>query len=127
MMGPYKNLQVWKLSMDFVTILYKVTSKFPKEEVYGLTSQMRRAAVSIPSNIAEGYGRITNNDLVVFLHHALGSSNELDAQIQIAYNLQYITEQDYVELNRQNEVICKMLQSLIYKRTSASENKTTKP
>ncbi|MCQ2245377.1 MAG: four helix bundle protein [Bacteroidaceae bacterium] len=113
--------------MDFVTILYKVTSKFPKEEVYGLTSQMRRAAVSIPSNIAEGYGRITNNDLVVFLHHALGSSNELDAQIQIAYNLQYITEQDYVELNRQNEVICKMLQSLIYKRTSASENKTTKP
>ena len=91
MMGPHKNLRVWGISMDFVTEIYKITAGFPKEEKYGLVDQMRRAAVSITSNIAEGYGRSSNSDLIHFLYFALGSSNELDTQIQISRNLNYLS------------------------------------
>lgn len=91
-MKTHKDLEVWKKSVEFVTDLYKVTQDFPKEEFYGLTSQMRRAAVSIPSNIAEGSARQGNKELVQFLYIALGSAVELDTQLIIARNLTYINE-----------------------------------
>ena len=77
-MGPHKNLRVWNESMELAKMVYQITANFPKEELFGLVSQMRRCAVSIPSNIAEGYGRGTNVELIHFLYISLGSSNELD-------------------------------------------------
>jgi four helix bundle protein len=90
----HKDLDVWKKSVDLVVELYKITASFPKEEIYGLTSQMRRAAVSIPSNIAEGAGRRGNKEFVQFLHISLGSLAELETQIIIAGRLQFIAEID---------------------------------
>ena len=131
MMGPHKNLNVWNKSIEFVTLLYKCTQSFPQYEIFGLVSQMRRAAVSITSNIAEGYGRSTNNDLIHFLYNSLGSSNELDTQITISYNLGYLSDEDYQNLDAMNEDINKMLRSLIYVRShpqTTDENlKTIKP
>ncbi len=128
MMGPHKNLAVWQKAMEFTTLLYKYTSTFPQHELFGITGQMRRAAVSITSNIAEGYGISTNNDLVHFLHTSLGSSNELDTQISIAYNLGYLTEDKFLCLDKMNEDINKMLKSLIYKRThQQTTDETLKP
>ncbi len=102
--------------MEFVTNLYQVSSKFPKEENYGITSQLRRAAISIPSNIAEGYGRSSEADLLHFLYIALGSSNEIDTQLQIAFNIGLLDESTHEELATQNEDINKMLRSLIFMR-----------
>ena len=71
-MGPHKNLRVWNESMELAKKIYQITANFPKEELFGLVSQMRRCAVSIPSNIAEGYGRGTNAELIHFLYISLG-------------------------------------------------------
>ena len=117
--GPHKNLRVWKESMDFVYSLYRVTCRFPKEEIYGLTSQMRRAAISIPSNIAEGYGRSSDAELVHFLYIALGSSNEIDTQLLIAFNIGYLNGEDYESLSMRNDDIAKMLRSLIHMRSNS--------
>ena len=114
--GPHRNLRVWNESMEFVTKLYQVTSKFPKEENYGITAQLRRAAVSIPSNIAEGYGRSSEAELLHFLYIALGSSNEIDTQLQIAFNVGLLDESTHDELATKNEDINKMLRSLIFMR-----------
>ena len=86
----YRDLVVWQKSMQLVTDVYKTTKGFPKEEVYGLTSQIRRSAVSIPSNIAEGQGRRTASEFHNFLGHARGSIMELETQILIAQNLNYV-------------------------------------
>ena len=80
----HKKLDVWKYSMDLVVHVYKITSNFPKSEVYGLTSQMRRCAVSVPSNIAEGAARNSNKEYNRFLAIALGSLSELETQLLIA-------------------------------------------
>jgi four helix bundle protein len=80
----YRDLVVWQKSMQLVTDIYRITKAFPKEEIYGLTSQIRRAAVSIPSNIAEGQGRRTSSEFHQFLGHARGSIMELETQILIA-------------------------------------------
>ena len=80
--------------MDLVTEIYRVTRKFPKDELFGLTSQIRRAAVSIPSNIAEGQGHLSKGDFRRFLGHARGSLSELDTQILIAQNLNYLTKDE---------------------------------
>lgn len=116
MLGPYKNLQVWQQSILFTTEIYKLTSTFPKDEIYGLVSQIRRAVVSIPSNIAEGYGRSTNTDLVHFLYTALGSSNEVDTQLVIALNVGYITEEQYEAMDIINAEINARLRALIKTR-----------
>jgi four helix bundle protein len=128
-MGPHKNLQVWQYSMALVSLVYKMTRKFPRYEVFGLSSQMQRAAVSIPSNIAEGYGRDSNPDLIHFLHIALGSSNELDTQILIARNEEYITEEEFHQLEDLNDNVMRMLQSLIYtrKKYEMQTGQTSKP
>lgn len=90
MASDHEKLIVWQKSMKLVTEIYQVSRKFPKEEMYGLTSQMRRSAVSVPSNIAEGKGRHTNPEFCQFLIHARGSLLELETQIQIAGDLGYL-------------------------------------
>ena len=81
-MKTYRDLQVWQKSMTLVTEIYKISKGFPKDEVYGLTSQMRRCAVSIPSNMAEGYGRNSTNEYLHFLRIATGSLYELSREIE---------------------------------------------
>jgi four helix bundle protein len=82
----FRDLIVWQKSMVVVTDVYRITGRFPREEMFGLTSQMRRCAVSIPSNIAEGYGRQATGDYICFLQIALGSLYELQTQLEIAHN-----------------------------------------
>jgi four helix bundle protein len=88
----YKDLVVWQKAMELVTAIYQATQTFPKEELYGLTSQLRRAAVSVPSNIAEGQGRLTRGEFRQFLGQAKGSLSELETQLLIAQNLGYLKE-----------------------------------
>ena len=109
-MKTHKDLKVWKKSLDLVENVYVSTKSFPKEEVYGLTSQIRRAAISIPSNIAEGAARNSKKEFVQFLYVALGSISELETQHIIAERLGYI-KSDII--SGQIEEISKMLTSLI--------------
>jgi len=90
----YRDLKAWQRAMELVTAIYASTQRFPKEETYGLVSQMRRAAVSIPSNIAEGQGRRLEGDFQHFLRNARGSLLELETQILIAQNPRYLDEAD---------------------------------
>jgi four helix bundle protein len=86
----YRELIVWQKAMNLVETVYRVTSEFPREEIYGLTSQIRRSAVSVPSNIAEGQGRRTTRDFLHFLSMAQGSLMEVETQITIARRLGYV-------------------------------------
>jgi four helix bundle protein len=90
MSGSYRDLKVWQKSMELTLEVYRLTRRFPSEETYGLTNQMRRAAVSIASNIAEGKGRSTDRDFVLFLCHARGSLRELETQAIVAQQLGYL-------------------------------------
>jgi len=114
-MKGYKDLIVWKKSMDLVKGIYYLTESFPKKEEYSLIPQIRRSAISIPSNIAEGYGRNSTRDYIRFLQIARGSLYELQTQIDIAVMIQYC-EPNHISLliNLCNE-IGKMLNSLINK------------
>jgi four helix bundle protein len=88
----YSDLIAWQKAMDLVELIYKATSQFPREEIYGLTNQLRRAAVSVPSNIAEGQGRGSANDFRRFLAISYGSLREVETQILIAKRLHFLTE-----------------------------------
>ena len=88
----HKDLDVWKKSIELVTTVYKITKIFPKEEQYGLTNQIRRSAISISSNIAEGAARNSNKEFIQFLYIALGSASELETQIIISQNLNYLED-----------------------------------
>ena len=98
-----ENLQIWKLGVKLAKDVYLLTEKFPKREVYGLTDQIRRAAVSIPSNIAEGKGRSTAKDFVHFLNTARGSVYELMTQLYIAREIGYLTEEDFSTFQKKIE------------------------
>jgi four helix bundle protein len=87
----YQELIAWQKAIAVVTEIYSITSAFPQNEIYGLTSQLRRAAVSVPSNIAEGQGRATPGEFIQFLCHARGSLYEVETQVVIARNLRYVT------------------------------------
>lgn len=110
-MRTHKDLDVWKVSLEFVTEIYKITNEFPKNELFGLTSQIRRAAVSIPANISEGSARQTTKELKQFLYIALGSASELHTLINIAFNLGYVD--DLSSLEDKISRISKMLSGLI--------------
>jgi len=113
MLKNYKELNVWQKSYQFCLEIYRVTQKFPKEERYGITSQIRRAAVSVPSNIAEGYGRKTTKEYIQFLYIAYGSNCELETQILLSGDLGYI-ETDKLEILRDGvEEVERMLKALI--------------
>jgi len=111
----YKDLNIWKRSIELVEDIYKLTKSFPKEELYGLTSQMRRAAVSIPSNIAEGFTRFHNKEYRQFLYISLGSCSELSTQIIIASRLEYFDNNKVEQLLNEIDEICRMTMSLIKK------------
>jgi four helix bundle protein len=111
----YRDLIVWQKSIDLVKNIYTFTQSFPKEEQYGLTNQMRRCAVSIPSNIAEGYGRNATGDYKRFLQIAVGSLYELQTQIEIAFQLKYLDDNSFKSIIALCTEIDKMLYALIQK------------
>ena len=106
-MATFKGLLVWQKSMDLARLVYETTASYPSEEKFGLVSQLRRCAVSIPSNIAEGHGRDS-------LYISSGSSNELETQIILSRDFGFIDEVAFQELTRLNDEVSKMLSSLIY-------------
>lgn len=113
MLNSYKELIVWKKSFELSKRIYLITNKFPKSEIYGLVSQMRRCAVSIPSNIAEGYTRAHRQEYVQFLRTAFASGAELETQLLLAKELQFIDFETYTNLDNLLTEIMKMLNKLI--------------
>ncbi|MGA9811198.1 MAG: four helix bundle protein [Terriglobales bacterium] len=111
--ASYRDLRVWQLAMELVVKVYAQTRAFPREEIYGLTSQMRRSAVSVPSNIAEGKGRSTDRDRAVFFCHARGSLLELETQILISKHLDFLLSQDAEKLLADSAQLGRMLNALI--------------
>lgn len=114
-MKTFRDLIVWQKSMSFVTEIYQVTKSFPKEENFGLISQIRRSAVSVPSNISEGFGRQGLADYIRFLNIAIASLFELQTQLEISYNLSYIPKEKFDKLYELSREIERMLSSLIRK------------
>lgn len=121
-MGNHKELIVWQKSITLVKLVYQQTGSFPSDERFGLTNQMRRCSVSIPSNIAEGFGRGSDKELTQFLRISLGSSSELDTQLILSKELHYMDEKRYNELSALNEKVAKMLSSLIYRRVNGLDS-----
>jgi four helix bundle protein len=113
MHGSYKELRVWQEAMKLAVAVYNATNGFPKHELYGLANQMRRAAVSVPSNVAEGKGRHTGREFIQFLLHARGSLLELETQIMLAEQLQYISAENSSALQDQTTSIARGLNALI--------------
>ena len=111
----FKDLRIWQKGIEIVTDIYTLTKKFPKEELFSLTSQLRRSAISIPSNIAEGFKRFHNKEYKQFLFITLGSCAELETQIIIAKELKYINENEEAKLVEKLDHICRMTSSLIKK------------
>jgi len=115
----HKKLEVWQLSMNLVQDIYKISKTYPKDEIYGLTNQMRRCAVSIPSNIAEGAARKGDKEFIQFLYIALGSAAELETQLLISQSLQYSFNQEYLHnLSR----VKQMLYALIKYKEGRKKN-----
>jgi four helix bundle protein len=108
-MRPHEKLEVWNKAVDFVVALYKVTETFPKEEKFGLISQIRRAAVSVPSNIAEGAARESGKEFIHFLSNAQGSASELSTELLIAHRLGFIKEGPYLEAVAELDNIGRMI------------------
>ena len=121
-MQNYKDLKVWLLAHQFTLNVYKVTKVFPKEEVFGLTSQLRRAAASIAANIAEGCGRGTQGDFGKFLQIALGSANESEYFLLLSKDLAYIQQSEFDLRYREVNDVKAMLISLIQKVKSSKQN-----
>jgi four helix bundle protein len=109
----YKDLDVWIKARILVGHVYRITTSFPKEELYGLTSQIRRCAISIPSNIAEGYGRQYKKETLQFLHIARGSLYELETQLYISFDLKFISENELNGIVTMIEECRKLLSGLI--------------
>ena len=107
-MHRFKDLEIWKRSRIFYSAIYQVTSNFPESEKFGLTNQLRRAAVSIPSNIAEGSSRKSNKDFARFLQITLGSAFEIETQLLIASDLNFISDEDLESLLNELNSIIKM-------------------
>jgi len=110
---PHKKLDVWRVAMDLVMEIYRITESFPKEEKYSLSNQVRRAAVSVPSNIAEGAARQTKKEFVNYLHMAQGSLSELDTQLEVARRLAFLDGKIWEDLDKMLERVDKMLTGLI--------------
>lgn len=109
----FKDLNAWKNAHNLALKIYQITKKFPADEIYSLTSQMRRAVISIASNIAEGFSRKTKKDKIHFYIMSLGSLTELQSQIEISRDLHYLNEGDYFELNEKTIVVHKLINGLI--------------
>lgn len=118
MIHSYRDLEVWKKSVELVVEIYQLAKKFPREEIYGLSSQIKRAAVSIPSNIAEGRYRGTRKDFSQFLRIAYSSGAELETQLEIAKRLSFISEEEYQRVVSKLNEIMRMLNAIINKLAS---------
>ncbi|HEX8161126.1 MAG TPA: four helix bundle protein [Pyrinomonadaceae bacterium] len=114
----HRDLIAWQKAMNLVTSVYKASRVFPKEEAYGLTSQLRRAAVSVPANIAEGQGRRSKPEFRQFLGHARGSLLELDTHSEIALRLEYINRQQHAQLQEQLSEVGRIINGLLRSLTS---------
>ena len=113
MLQSYKELVVWQKAMDLATLVYRLTESFPKREIYGLAAQLRRCGVSVPSNIAEGYGRSSRREYIQFLSIAQGSLKELETQAILARNLNYASAGQADLILSRAEVVGKLLGGLI--------------
>lgn len=111
-MRPHENLKAWSKSVDFVVEVYRATDRFPKEERYGITSQIRRAAVSIPANIAEGAGRYSQKEVAHFVSNAQGSASELETELIIAHRLGYLNDTLFAQLSTYLERIGRLITGL---------------
>jgi four helix bundle protein len=123
----FRELIAWQRAMQLVTEIYRVTESFPGKEMYGLTSQLRRAAVSIPSNIAEGQSRHSHREFMRFLSISRGSIAEVQTQLQIAQNLAYVDTTQAQELATQASDVCRLVNALyaaIERRTMNEERRT---
>jgi four helix bundle protein len=123
MLQNYKELKVWQKSYQLCLAIYRITARFPKDEKFGLTSQMRRASVSVPSNIAEGYGRKTTADYVKSLYIAYGSNCELETQMMLSGDLDYIDRALSKDILEEIYAVERMLKALI----KSLENKHSNP
>jgi len=112
-MNSYKDLIVYQKAVELSVAIYRATEEFPKSEIYGLTSQIRRCVVSIPSNIAEGQRRGSKKEYIQFLRIAFGSGAELETQLLISFKIGYMSEDQFNKLNDELEQIMKMLNKLI--------------
>jgi four helix bundle protein len=113
MSGPHRTIVAWQKAIALVTEIYRVTEDFPKTEMYGLTSQLRRAAVSVPSNIAEGRGRRSKREYVQFLYRARGSLLEVETQLEIAHNLAFLPDDRFTGLCNEVDDAGRVLNGLI--------------
>ncbi len=113
MTRSYRDLVAWNKAVELVTDIYRLTKRFPKDEIFGLISQLRRSAVSIPSNIAEGQGRLSKKEFRQFLGQARGSLSELETQIIISRNLKYLEEQEADQFLNKAAEIGRVLNGLI--------------
>ncbi len=109
----HRDLQIWQKSMDLVTIIYNATDNFPASEKFGLLSQIRRASVSVPANIAEGLGKRSNGDFKRFLNISMGSLFELQTEIEISKNLGFLSESKFEELYNYTREVERMMSSFI--------------
>jgi len=114
-MKNFKELHIWQKAMLLVTETYKLTKQFPKEEIFGLTSQVRRSAISVPSNIAEGFGRKSNKEFERFINIAIGSLFEYQTQIEIGKNINYLNEQQFNTLYEKSRELEAMMISFAQK------------
>jgi four helix bundle protein len=108
-MRDFHKLIIWQRSHQLTLAVYRISKSFPKEEIFGLTSQMRRAVSSIPTNIAEGCGRASNKDFAHFLQIAIGSATEVEYQLLLAHDINYINDDDYQTLTDETVVVRKMI------------------
>ncbi len=120
--NSYKDLKIWQKGIELVELIYKITISFPKNEQYGITSQIKRSSVSVPSNIAEGWGRGYNSSFLQFIKIARGSLYELETQIIIAYKIQLISKEDFEIIENLIMIESKMINSFI----TSLKNKITK-
>jgi len=112
-MKDFRQLKVWEKSHQLALAIYKATKEFPKEELYGLTSQIRRASMSIPTNIAEGCGRNTDAEFARFLQIAMGSASETEYQLLLSHDLGFLCTDEYNKLNTDATEVKRMLASLL--------------
>jgi four helix bundle protein len=113
MINNYKELRVWQKSMELVKKIYLITSSFPKDELFGIVSQMRRSAISIPSNVAEGWMRQHSKEYIQFIYHALGSCGELETQLMLSVDLNHVSMGKSTEVFDDINHISRMLWRLI--------------
>ncbi len=105
----YENLEVWREGIELAILIYKITGNFPKDEIYGIVSQLRRSAISVSTNIAEGAGRNSTQEFIRFINISLGSLNEVESLIYVSLKLNYINENNFNNIKNQIDKIGKLL------------------